>query len=93
MDWRKGAALSSEYQTYREPFTNTLSEFHFMSDDHLGGINIAKHYIELPSPDTAPVHSAPYSARQKIRKFQKAKINKMIADKIIEPLQTEWAGS
>lgn len=60
-----------------------------MCDGLLCRIDIAKHPTELFQPSTAPVHSAAYHAGPGTREFEKAKIDKMLAENLIEPAQTE----
>lgn len=60
-----------------------------MWNGHLDRITIAKHRIELLQWDPAPVHSAPHQASSKPPEFEKAGIDKMVAENIIEPAHTE----
>lgn len=62
-----------------------------MWDGHLGRKSTAKHRVELVDPNTPPVPSAPYRAGPKARELEKTEINKVLAENIIEPAQTEWA--
>lgn len=52
---------------------------------------MTKHHIKLLQPDTAPLHSAAFWAGPQTRKFEKVEIDNILAENIIEPVQTEWA--
>lgn len=52
---------------------------------------MTKHRIGLIKPDTVPIHSAPYRAGPKTSKFEKAEIDRMIAENVIDTAQTKWA--
>lgn len=58
---------------------------------YFGRITLAKPRIKLFKSDTAPVSSAPYWAGPKTPKFEKAELDKMLAESAIEPAKTEWA--
>lgn len=62
-----------------------------MWNGHIERTNIAEHCIELVSPDTATVHSAPYRTGSKARGSEKTEIEKLLAENIIDLVQTEWA--
>lgn len=70
-----------------------LSKFQTTWDDHQARINIAKHCMEVLSPDTAPVRSSPYRAAPETQKFEKSKIEMMRAKNVIEPAQIELVAS
>lgn len=65
-----------------------LSEFEPTWDGHLRTITTANHRIELADLNTPPVHSAPYDAGPKGRKFKKAMITEMLGDNTIKLMQT-----
>lgn len=64
-----------------------------MWDGHLAWLNIENHRIELPKSNTAPVHSARNHVGAETGDSEKAKIDKMHAENIIEPIQNEWTAS
>lgn len=70
-----------------------LSQFKLILNGHLGLVIIAKHSIALLEPDIALIHSAPYRAGSKTREFEKARIDMILAEFVIEPAQTKFAAS
>lgn len=60
-----------------------------MVDGHLGQVGIAKNRIELTPENTPQIHSAPYLAGLKARKFKETEINKKLLQKVLEPAQSE----
>lgn len=88
-DRKDEVAISTQYRACEQPFIGMLLQFKLIRDGDLGRIRMAKFHIELFQPDTAPVHSAPYEAGPKQRKFKKAEINKMLTENIMESAQTE----
>lgn len=58
--------------------------FPFIWDEHLCRSNIPKQCIELLQPDTAAVHLEPYQIVPKTWEFEKAKINKVLAENIFD---------
>lgn len=87
----KELAISPQYHASKKPFIEILSHFQPIRDGHFSRINIAKHRIKRHLSDKAPVHSAVYSACPKTRVLHNPKIDKMLAENIIEPERTEWA--
>jgi hypothetical protein len=61
-----------------------------MWDGHLGEITATQHRIDL-IPGAKPVHSQPYRAGTRAREIEKAEIEKMLAQWVIEPATCEWA--
>lgn len=90
-NWREKVGLSNSFVQYRKRFFDMLSEFESMSDEHFGRISTTKHRIDITNPNTSPINSAPIWSGPDTRKLEKGEINKMLADNIIEPAQTEWA--
>lgn len=90
-NWRDKVDLSNNHGQYRQQLIDMLSEFESMWDGHLGRISTAKHRIELSDPNTAPVLSAPPHDGPKTREFERIEVDKMLAENVIEPAQTEWA--
>lgn len=97
MDWRNQVAILAKYQAYKDKFTSIMlvnlecmmySKFRSVWGGHLRRIDILNYRIELLSPDTAPVRSAPYRTGLKTREFEKAVTEKMLTENIIEPTQT-----
>lgn len=68
-----------------------LPEFQAIWDGHDGRINVAKHRIELLKDTDKPIHSAHYRVGRKTSEFEKVKIDKMLAQKVVERAQSEWA--
>lgn len=92
-DWKDEFQLSDEYTGCPKPFLHVLAEFQFMSDGHLGQVNISKHRTELTPENIQPIHSEPYWAGSKARKFDKAEIKKMLLQKVMEPARAEWTAT
>lgn len=61
-----------------------VSEFGFMWDGNLGRTSAAKHRIELSNTNKALAYLAPYRAGPKTSKFERSKIDMMLADNIIK---------
>lgn len=57
---------------------------------HLGTISVTQHRIEV-KPGSKPVHMQPYRAGPKSREIEAAEVDKMLAEDVIEPAQSEWA--
>lgn len=68
-----------------------LLQLESMLDGPFGRITMVKHRIELLLPDPSPVHSAPYQSGPETREFEKAEIDKVLAENVIDPAQTELA--
>lgn len=68
-----------------------LSACQTTCDGHLGYITAAKYRIKLLDNHAKSVHLAPYPAGPETREFEKAELDKIPDQKIIEPAQTEWA--
>lgn len=68
-----------------------LEEFETMLDGHLGRINIPKQHTDLEPSNQSPVHSRPYAVRRKATDFEIQEVKWMLAEKVMEPAQTEWA--
>lgn len=66
-----------------------LSRFQSTWNGHRGRISVAMHCIELLQPDIGPANSASYRAGSKAREIEKAKVDNIIAENIIEPVQME----
>lgn len=88
-DWGDEVDMSNNYGQYRQQCIDILSELESRWDGHLGRISTAKHRIEPNDPTIVLVHSDPYRAGPKKCEFERIKIDKMLAGKIIEPAQTE----
>lgn len=81
--------ISTKYHPYKKPSIDVLLPFQCMWDSYPSHIIVSIHRIEVCHPGTAPEHSAPYQARLKSREFEKAKINKVLAESIIKPVRTD----
>lgn len=66
-----------------------LTEIEGLWDGHLGRINVADHRTELFEDTAKPVHRILYRTGPKTREFGKNEIDEMLAQKVIEPAQTE----
>jgi hypothetical protein len=67
-----------------------LEPHHAIWDGHLGEITATRHRIDL-IPFITPVHSQPYWNRTRAREIEKAEIQKMLAQGVIESATCEWA--
>lgn len=83
--------MSDDCVEYCNRFLNLLKEFQFTWDGHLGERSTAKHRIELKGENTDSIHSAPYRAKPKFKKFRKIKIDAMLLQRVTERAQTKWA--
>lgn len=83
--------ISTQYQAYKQPLFDILSQFQSLWYGHYGRITIAKNRIEFLKPDTGPVHSTPYPTGPKTREFDKAKIDKMLAENYLEDARMKLA--
>lgn len=70
-----------------------LTEFQAILDNHLGRINVGKHWIEPLSDITQHIHSVHFHAGPESRELEKFAIEKMLLQSIIEPAQTQWAAT
>lgn len=68
-----------------------FTEFQSMWDEHLGKLNIANYRIELTPENIQLINSVPYRAVLKAREFQNTEFEKMRAQNVTEPDQTERA--
>lgn len=57
---------------------------------HLQKVIIGKHFIHWTPENTQPISCTPYRVGPKAQKFEKAKVKKMLLQKISESAQTEW---
>lgn len=64
-----------------------------MLDGQLRCINVTKHRVNLLNDDLRLVHSAPYRTRPTARKFDAAKMAKMVTEKVSETATTECAAT
>ena len=67
-----------------------LTDFDDMWSGRLGTINATKHHINV-DPSAQPIYQQPYRAGPKAREFEKQEIDRMLAEKVIEPSDAEWA--
>lgn len=65
--------------------------FEAMRAVYLERIHVVKCCIELELSNQRPIHLMPYGARPKARAFKNKEIEPMLADKVLETAQTEWA--
>lgn len=82
-EWQEEGKLSEKYSKYRDEFLDLLSEY--LTDGHLGRINVEKHRIKLVHDNLRPMRWSQYRAGPKKREFKKTEIVKMIAQKVLEP--------
>lgn len=68
-----------------------LTDFRAKWNDYVVRLYVAKRWIVLIEDTTKPVHSAPYCAGMRTREFEIVEINKMLAQNVFEPAQTEWS--
>lgn len=71
------------------PSIMILSEFKLGWYGQLGCINVAKRSIHLTASNTNSIHFSPHYANRKGRDFRKPEIDKMLASKVIERVQSE----
>jgi hypothetical protein len=88
--WKYQVDLSHLDSTERKAVTNMLEPHQAMWDGHLGEVTATQHRIDL-IPGARPVHSQPYRAGTRAREIEKAEIEKMLAQGVIEPATCEWA--
>lgn len=60
-----------------------------MRDGHASRINVGMHCIKLFNYILQLVHSAPYREGSNTKEFKEGEIDKMIGQKVLEPVQTE----
>lgn len=90
-NWKDKFQLSDKYTIYRKQLLDMLTEFQSTWDGHLSQMNTAKHRINLTPRNTQPIHSASNPTVSKAAEFGKAEIHKMLSQKVIQPVRTEWA--
>ena len=90
VSWQDEVHIGTEDEELREQVMDLLAEFQDMWSGHLGTIDAVKHRIEL-TPGARPIHQAPYRAGHKAREIEKKEIDRMLAAKVIEEAQSEWA--
>lgn len=83
-DWSGEVKVLRNCSKYRIKSMDTSPYFQSMWDRHFGSVNAAKYCIELFSGNKRLVYSAPYRARPKLRDFEKAKLEKMLAKVVLE---------
>jgi transposase InsO family protein len=88
--WTDQVDLSHLESAERQAVTDMLEPHQAMWDGHLGEVTATKHRIDL-IPGAKPVHSQPYRAGTRAREIEKAEIEKMLAQGVIEPATCEWA--
>lgn len=57
----------------------------------VGHVTNATHRVELDSPATSLIPSAPYRAGLKATDFEKNEIDNMLSINVVETAETEWA--
>lgn len=67
-----------------------LRNFSFCVTIFLDRWNFAKRRIELTGKSSQQIHSARYQVRPKAKKFERAQNDKMLLQKVIKPVRTEW---
>lgn len=92
-DWCKDTQSPDKFRTHQPASFEMLEDFEGMWDGHQGRMNVSKHRINLLNDEVSPVHSASYSAGPTARKFVAAKIDRIIPEKYIEAVTTQWAAS
>lgn len=88
-DWRDEVQLPHKYSAYKDDLIRMISDFQAMWYAHLGQMNVIKHCLELFEEIAKPVYSAPYRAGPRKREFDNVERDKMLAQRVIEPPQTE----
>jgi len=88
--WEERINIGDAYNSLRDRVLDTLRPFEDMWDGHLGTISAAKHRIEVPV-EARPVRGVPYRAGPRMRQVEKEHIEDMLAQKVIEPANSEWA--
>lgn len=89
--WRQDIGIVYKYGSYQTRFLCMLSDFYHIRAARPECINTAEHRIKLLKPSTRPLHSALYRVGPGICKFERAEINKMLNESIIEHAQTKCA--
>lgn len=70
-----------------------LEKFDIMWDVHSGRINSSEHCIETEPSNQRPIHSTSYRAERKAMDFEKENAERMLAEEVTEPAQTEQAAA
>ena len=74
----------------RDRIVSLLEDFQDLWNGELGHIKATQHRIEL-TPGAKPVYQAPYRAGHNTRELEKREVDRMLAAKVIEQAQSEWA--
>jgi hypothetical protein len=88
--WKDQLDLCHLEPAERKTVTDMLEPHKAMWDGHLGEVTATQHRIDL-IPGARPVHSRPYRAGARAREIEKAEIEKMLAQGVIELATCEWA--
>lgn len=83
-------AISTQFDTYKKPFTDFILQFYFIWDVRLRRISIGKLSIKLIQLEKEAENSTRYRAGSEIQEFGKAEIDKIFSRNIIKPAQTNW---
>lgn len=83
-DWHEDVQLPANSKKHRSAVLNMLKKSQSMSYGHHGPINVAKYWIELLNDEVGSVHSASYRKRPVSRQLATTKINRMLAEKVLE---------
>lgn len=70
-------------------FAEMVTELASEPSRHLGRINVSKHRTYRIENEVRPVHSTTYRAAPTSKKFAVAKINRMLAENVMEPAATK----
>lgn len=89
--WKMEEHISETYTKYNAKLVERVSKFNSILDKHLSCIKMAKHQIELISPEDLPISSRQYRVEQKACKFEKQWSYKMLRKNVIELAVTVWA--
>lgn len=77
------AQLPARAKDHRPAFSQMPEEFESILHGQQGCIDGAKHRIDLLHNDVRRFHSAPYRSGSTVRKFDAAKIGRVITENIV----------
>lgn len=89
--WRKNVYIVVRYVESLQEILETLSKFQEKEDRRLGLTKVAKHRMELTTPDVRPINATFSHAVSKACKFEMTKIDNMLHMTVVLPAQPEWA--
>lgn len=80
--------LPANLKTDRPVFLEITETSDIMGNEHLSRIDMSGHRVDLLNDEVTPVHFSLSQARQTERQFAAAEMNRMLGEKLIEPVTT-----